>query len=103
MAWMYILECRDGSYYVGHTDDIDKRMREHTDGTYGGHTARRRPVTLVFTDEFPTRQETLEREQQIKGWSRAKKEALIAQDWESLKRLSKRYHSQRTRTTARPT
>ena len=87
--YLYILRCRDGSYYVGHTDDLEKRMVEHAEGICGGYTARRRPVELVFADEFSTREETIERERQLKGWSRKKKEALIRRDWESLRRLAR--------------
>jgi predicted GIY-YIG superfamily endonuclease len=86
--WVYMLRCCDGSYYVGHTDDLEKRIGEHIEGTCGGYTAKRRPVRLVFSCEFATREEALERELQIKGWSRAKKEALIQGDWEKLHRLA---------------
>lgn len=68
---VYILRCNDGSHYTGHTDDIETRLASHTSGEIGGYTSTRRPVTLVFMDEFPTRYEALERERQIKGWSRA--------------------------------
>jgi predicted GIY-YIG superfamily endonuclease len=95
--YLYILKCRDGSYYVGHTDDLEKRMGEHDDGLSDGYTARRRPVELVFVDEFSTREETIERERQLKGWSRAKKEALIRRDWDELQRLARRYGKRRAR------
>lgn len=93
--WIYILRCADGSYYVGHTDHLEKRIAEHNSGTIPGYTVRKRPVTLVFSDEFPTRAEALERERQIKGWSRAKKEALIRSDWAELSRLARGYTSRR--------
>lgn len=86
-----MLRCHDGSYYVGHTDDLERRLSEHVDGTSGGYTARRRPVELVFVNEFASREETIERERQIKGWSRAKKEALIGGDWDELRRLARRH------------
>jgi predicted GIY-YIG superfamily endonuclease len=89
--FLYMLRCRDGSYYVGHTDDLDKRIQEHEDGTCGGYTATRRPVELVFVDEFQTREDALARERQLKGWRRAKKEALICRDWDKLKVLARRY------------
>lgn len=92
---LYMLRCRDGSYYVGHTDNIEKRMAEHADGTCGGYTLRRRPVELVFVDELSSREEAIERERQLKGWSRAKKEALIRNDWPELQRLAKRSRSRR--------
>jgi predicted GIY-YIG superfamily endonuclease len=52
-AWTYILRCADGSYYVGCTTNLDQRMAQHGDGTLGGYTASRRPVELVWVDEFP--------------------------------------------------
>jgi len=86
--WTYILRCADGCYYTGHTDDLEVRLAAHQDGTYGGYTRRRRPVVLVFWEEFPTRDEAFTAERQIKGWSRAKKEALIAGDWALISQLS---------------
>ena len=86
--FLYILRCSDGSYYVGHTDVLEKRINEHIEGTFGGYTAPKRPIHLVYSCEFTTRDEAFERERQIKRWSRAKKEALIRVDWETLKRLA---------------
>jgi predicted GIY-YIG superfamily endonuclease len=88
--WVYILRCSDGSYYAGHTDDLEARKAQHDFGFHGGYVSSRLPVTLVFADEFPTREEALARERQIKGWSRAKKEALIHADWAEVSRLAKR-------------
>ena len=87
--FVYILRCSDGSYYVGHTDDLEQRLAAHASGALGGYTARRRPVTLVFSCEQEARLDALERERQLKGWSRAKKEALIARDFERLRELSR--------------
>jgi predicted GIY-YIG superfamily endonuclease len=87
--FVYILRCADGSYYVGHTDDLELRMAQHHDGTFGGHTSRRRPVELAWSAELPGRAEALERELQLKRWTRAKKEALIRGDWRRLSRLSR--------------
>lgn len=87
--YIYILRCADGSYYTGHTEDLEKRIDEHHMGAIPGYTQKRLPVELVFTDEFPSREDALDREKQIKGWSRSKKEALIAGDWERLVELSK--------------
>ena len=87
--WVYILRCSDGLYYVGHTDDLDRRFAEHQSGELGGYTARRRPVELVFATEMPTRDEALVRERQIKNWGRAKKEALINSDWHRLIKLAR--------------
>jgi len=89
--YVYILRCADGSYYVGHTEDLEKRIAEHYSGLVPGYTHNRRPVRLVFADAFPSREQALERERQVKGWSRAKKEALIKSNWERLKRLTKAF------------
>lgn len=86
--YVYILECADGSYYTGHTDDLEARLTAHEQGLLRNYTHSRRPVTLVFAEALPTRLAALEAERRIKGWSRAKKEARIAQDWERLVRLS---------------
>lgn len=75
--WTYILHCRGGIFYTGHTDDLELRMGQHREGTFGGFTAEFAPCELVWSDEFPTRYEALETERRIKGWSRAKKLALI--------------------------
>lgn len=87
--FLYMLRCSDGSFYVGQTDDMDRRLAEHQDGTFRGYTSERRPVELVWLDEFPTRDAALTRERQLKGWSRAKKEALVRGDWNTLNRLSR--------------
>ncbi len=88
--WVYILKCADGSYYTGHTDNLEKRIAEHqSDAIPGCHTHKRRPVILTFSQPFVTREEALAAERQIKGWSRAKKEAMIAGNWEEVSRLSK--------------
>ena len=87
--FVYILRCADRSYYVGHTDELQRRIAEHHAGL-AGYTARRRPVELAYRCEFETRIDALTRELQIKGWSRAKKEALINEDWTALQQLCKR-------------
>ena len=87
--YVYILRCSDNSYYTGHTDNLEARLAAHQQGAIPGYTARRCPVTLVFTEEFDSRQVAFERERQVKGWSRAKKEALIEQDWEKLVNLAR--------------
>ena len=91
--WVYILHCADGSYYTGHTDNLEKRIAEHGDDQYGGYTSSRLPVKLVFSEEFNTREEALACEHQIKGWSRKKKEALIRGDWEEISELARRHPS----------
>ena len=87
--WVYMLRCSDGSYYVGHTDNLERRIAEHDSGEIPGYTHDRRPVKLVFNQEFVTRDEAFRFERQIKGWSRAKKEALVNGDWEEIKRLAR--------------
>ena len=87
--YVYILRCADGSYYTGHTDNLEQRLAAHQNGEIEGHTRTRRPVTLVFSDRFDSRQDAFERERQLKGWSRAKKEALIDNDWDRLVTLSR--------------
>ena len=88
--WVYILRCADGSYYTGHTDDLEKRIVQHQASEIEGYTSTRLPVALVFSTEFPSRVEALACERQIKGWSRKKKEALIRGDWNEIVYLSRR-------------
>jgi predicted GIY-YIG superfamily endonuclease len=87
--YCYILRCADGSYYCGHTDDLEHRVLQHQAGKGSDYTARRQPVSLIWSQDFPTRHEALAAERQIKGWSRAKKEALIAGDWDRLQDLAR--------------
>ncbi|MDE2094147.1 MAG: GIY-YIG nuclease family protein, partial [Burkholderiales bacterium] len=87
--FVYLLRCADGSYYTGHTDDLDRRVAEHQSGAFAGYTHDRRPVVLAWSQETATREEALAAEMQIKGWGRGKKEALIAGDWERLKLLAR--------------
>lgn len=89
MAWVYILECSDGTYYTGSTENLEKRLYEHNAGAFGGYTSTRRPVRLVYSCELPDAHEAFLRERQIKGWSRRKKEALINNEWEKLVEYSK--------------
>jgi LAO/AO transport system kinase len=86
--YVYLLRCGDGSYYAGHTDDIEARMRQHVDGVVG-YTSTRKPVELVWQGEFDSREGALALEQQIKGWSRAKKEALIGGHWGLVQELAR--------------
>jgi predicted GIY-YIG superfamily endonuclease len=87
--WLYMLRCADGSYYVGHTDDLERRVAEHQAAAIPGHTCARRPVTLVYAAEMVTRDEAIQRERQLKGWSRAKKEALVRGDWPRVHDLAR--------------
>ena len=91
--YVYILKCADGAYYTGHTDNPDARLAAHKAARADSWVSKRLPVELMWIDSAPTREEALAFEQQIKRWSRVKKEALIAQDWERLVLLSKSYSS----------
>jgi len=82
--------CAGQSIYIGHADNLEARLAALNDGRFRGYTFQRRPVRLIFQAAFPTRQEAIEAERQIKGWSRAKKLALAEGDWELLQRLSLR-------------
>lgn len=84
-----MLKCADGHFYVGHTDDLESRVAAHQSGLIDGYTKNRRPVGLVWNQEFPTREEALAAERQIKGWTRAKKRALIVGDWELISYLAR--------------
>jgi predicted GIY-YIG superfamily endonuclease len=88
--YIYILKCNDNSYYVGHTDNIEKRISEHTINESDCYTSSRLPVEVVFVKSFGTRDEALAAERQIKKWSRSKKEALIAGNWEKVSVLAKK-------------
>ena len=100
--WAYILRLSNGIYYTGHTDDLDRRIGEHQSGAIKGYTRDKRPVELMWADEFPTRAEALEAELRIKSWSRAKKEALIAGNWERLKIAAMPPSERATRASASP-
>lgn len=90
MPWMYILRCADGSYYVGSTIDLERRLREHNEGRGARYTMRRLPVELVYSAEFPNIAQAYAAEKQVQGWSRAKREALIRGDFEALPGLAKK-------------
>jgi predicted GIY-YIG superfamily endonuclease len=87
MHFVYILRCADGALYVGETSDIDARLASHNDGRGARFTSLRRPVTVAYSEAYPTRAAALVRERQLKGWTRAKKEALVDGDLGRLKRL----------------
>jgi predicted GIY-YIG superfamily endonuclease len=88
--WVYLLRCADGSFYVGHSDDLDRRLGQHQTGEFEGYTSTRLPVRLEYSEELASRDEALAAERQIKGWSRKKKEALCKGDWNELSRLARR-------------
>ncbi|WP_076071600.1 TrmJ/YjtD family RNA methyltransferase [Sphingomonas montana] len=103
--WTYILRCADGTYYTGHTDDLERRIAQHDAGAFPGYTHDRRPVTLMWSENFQTRIEALEREGQIKDWSRKKKEALFQGNWPAVSAAAKSATPSRDREneTALPT
>ncbi|MFN2269985.1 MAG: GIY-YIG nuclease family protein [Anaerolineae bacterium] len=88
-AWLYILKCADGSYYTGSTNNLDLRVTQHIRGEGCLYTQSRLPVELVYSQEFPSEHEAFLRERQVKGWSRAKKDALIHGDFDALVTLSR--------------
>ncbi len=88
--YVYILKCADDSYYIGHTDDLEKRIAEHKSGLLAGYTASRLPVKLVFSAQFNSRDDAFSVEHQIKKWSRIKKEALIKGDFKLLTKYAKK-------------
>ena len=86
--YVYILKCSDGTYYTGRTSNIDRRMNAHHNGVdRRAYTFSRRPVDLVWSQEFSMENDAFRLEHQIKGWSRKKKEALINDDWDEMKRI----------------
>jgi predicted GIY-YIG superfamily endonuclease len=87
--YVYILRCSDGTYYTGHTDDLDMRMAQHGDGRGCAYTAKRRPLQLLWATDCQTRTQAFDLEKQLQGWSRAKKEALMCGDFEALPGLSR--------------
>lgn len=101
--WVYILRCADGTYYTGHTDNLERRIAQHQAGELPGYTHDRRPVELMFSETFAERIDALERERQIKDWSRKKKEALFGNDFAAVKRATSasRQSSRLRSTTAR--
>jgi predicted GIY-YIG superfamily endonuclease len=98
-TFLYILLCADGSYYVGIARaSLERRLAQHESGAYGGYTAARRPVKLVYHQEFQNLTDAIAAERQVKGWRRDKKEALIRGEYSLLPALARRD----ARTAARP-
>jgi len=93
--YVYLLRCGDGTYYTGHTDNIEGWMQQHADGD-SGYVGSRGRFDLVWQGEFETRAGALEFERRLKGWSRAKKEALMAGHWERVQELAKSRGSERS-------
>jgi predicted GIY-YIG superfamily endonuclease len=86
--WLYVLQCSDNSYYIGHTDDLETRLHQHQSGILKGYTHERRPVKLIFQQMFSSREDAFIAERKIKGWSRKKKEAMMRSDWKEVSRLA---------------
>lgn len=87
--FVYMLRCSDNSYYVGVTNNIERRIKEHESGFHENcYTFKRRPITLVWFERFANIKQAIDFEKQIKGWSRKKKEALINDDWNKIIELS---------------
>ena len=101
---VYILECSDGSYYTGSAADISRRLWEHETGALSSaYTYSRRPVKLVWNSEVVERySDALRFERQIKGWSRAKKEALIRGNYEAVHDVVKHERKQREQKKRKP-
>jgi len=94
-AWVYILKCRDGSYYTGCTTNLEQRIAQHKAGTFSGYTSTRLPLECVWCGEFQSIHDAIDYERKLKRWSRAKKEAVINGDWDSLPVLARnrQYHA----------
>ncbi len=89
--FIYILECSDGTFYTGVTNNLDRRLSEHNEGiSPKSYTFPRRPVKVVFSEEFTSPIDALEAEKQVKGWSRKKKQALIEGNFQKIQELAKR-------------
>jgi putative endonuclease len=89
-VFVSLVRCADGRYYLGSTRTaLERRIAEHNSGAFGGWTASRRPVELAFQQAFPSALEAIAAERQLKGWSRAKKEALMRGDFEALRALAR--------------
>ena len=88
--YVYILRCADDSYYVGLTrQDLEGQFQEHISGHYSGYTSTRRPLKLVWSEQFGRLTDAIACERRLKGWRRAKKEALIRGELSALPRLAK--------------
>ncbi len=90
-AYIYILKCADDSYYTGSTTNLEYRIETHRMGLGGRWTSARLPIQVLFTEDFPDMDQALAAERQIKGWNRAKKEALINKRFDLLPELARSY------------
>jgi predicted GIY-YIG superfamily endonuclease len=100
MAWMYILECADGSYYVGSTKDLENRLSQHQERLGAKYTSCRLPVKLVYSEEYECIADAFYREKQVQNWSRAKREALIIGTPEMLPALAKKKFEKNNKKTS---
>jgi len=87
-GYVYILKCVDGTFYTGSTIDLELRIFQHQKGRGANHTKKRLPVELIYVEEFQRIDDAFNREKQIQGWSRNKKEALIEENYEALSKYS---------------
>ncbi len=90
MPWVYLVECRDGSFYVGSTYDLERRLSEHNEGLGAKYTRRRRPVTLRWSAHYDRVEDAYAAEKRLQGWGRRKRQALIDGDFGMLPGLSSR-------------
>ena len=90
MAYMYILECSDGTYYTGSTIYLERRISEHQNGKGAKYTRARLPLKLIYYEEYPQVKEAFYREKQVQRWRRKKKKALIEGHYEELPLLAKK-------------
>jgi putative endonuclease len=88
--YVYMLRCNDGTFYVGHTDDLERRLAEHNAGRYEGYTSTRRPLTIVYSQDFGSRDDAKKAEWKLKRWSTKKKQALINNNWETISLFGKK-------------
>ena len=102
MAWMYILKCADGSYYVGSTTNLELRVSQHQSGNGSRYTSGRLPVELVYGEEYDRIVDAYSREKQIQNWGRAKRAALINGDTEMLPPLAKKRFEKKQNNKSNP-
>ena len=94
---MYILECADGTYYVGSTRNLEGRLWQHQHGEGAAYTKRRLPVKLVYSEDYDCVRDAYVREKQVQGWSRAKREALMRGDYAEIRRLGQQSRGTRAK------
>ena len=94
-GWLYILECAEGSYYTGSTNDLERRIADHQSGLGANHTKSRLPVRLIYIEEYERIDDAFYSEMQVQGWRHKKKEALINGAPELLPTLAVAYRDLR--------